>query len=450
RTCPTGWNTYKTGVKGCWKSVGQRATDVVFILGEDMITLPPNVCPPAETVDTYYDGPNNPIPTAKIQYTFTGSECVRTCPTGWNTYKTGLKGCWKSVGQGAKDVVFILGQDMITIPKNICPAPATLQTTYMGGFFTKNPQPTINVPYTATPTQCIQKCPLGWKSFTENGGGCLLSQKEVLLINKNDLTTKTAITPCPPNYTQSGTSCIISSVKSFNSNTWNQPDTCTNTTVNYVNPAKEGFATYEAPIQIRESTFPLNKMGFGNDRIRNSDTPPLHSLYVEPLRQKITLDTAPGPKYVNADDTLKPERANSYRYIRFRPIKTRNPDTNEVHVGKFRFFLGPNEIDMGNAKVSNPMGTWVGDIEDVIGRGYTNGWSDAHKKALVFSFPYSVLINGFTWITASPEKGIDGDPVQWKLEGSDNGVYWVTLRNQTNHNYPVPKERFQELPIFRF
>jgi hypothetical protein len=96
------------------------------------------------------------------------------------------------------------------------------------------------------------------------------------------------------------------------------------------------------------------------------------------------------------------------------------------------------------------MGTWVGDIDDVVGRDYRNGWSDSHKKAIVFAFPYAILMNGFTWTTANPEKGIDGDPVQWKLEGSTNGVFWVTLRNQTNHNYPVPKERFQELPIFRF
>ena len=242
----------------------------------------------------------------------------------------------------------------------------------------------------------------------------------------------------------------ISPVKPFSPAAWNQPSACANTTVNYVNPRKEGFNNYGTPIQIRESTAPLKKMGFGSDRTRNSDTPALNTQYVEPLRQKTTLETAPGPKYIDADDSIKPEKAKSYRYIRFRPIKTRNPNSYEVSVGKFRFFLGPNEIDMRNANVTNPMGTWVGDIGDVVGDGYTNGWSDAHKKALVFSFPYSILINGFTWTTANPDKGVDSDPVQWKLEGSDNGVYWVTLRNQTNHNYPVPKERFQELPIFRF
>lgn len=96
------------------------------------------------------------------------------------------------------------------------------------------------------------------------------------------------------------------------------------------------------------------------------------------------------------------------------------------------------------------MGTWIGDIEDVIGPGYTSGWSDLHKKAIVFAFPYATMVNGFSWTTANPDKGLAGDPVQWKLEGSQNGVYWTVLRDQTQHNFPVTVSRFQELPVFRF
>ena len=112
--------------------------------------------------------------------------------------------------------------------------------------------------------------------------------------------------------------------------------------------------------------------------------------------------------------------------------------------------MGKNEIDVQNAKVTNPMGSWVGDIEDVVSKEYTRGWSDVNKKALVFAFPYAILLDGFTLTTANPDKGIGGDPVQWKLEGSQNGVYWTVLRNQTHHNYPVPQNRYQELPVFRF
>jgi len=96
------------------------------------------------------------------------------------------------------------------------------------------------------------------------------------------------------------------------------------------------------------------------------------------------------------------------------------------------------------------MGSWIGDVDDVIGPGYKRGWSDLNKKAIVFAFPYATLVNGFTWTTANPDKGLGGDPVQWKLEGSQNGVYWTVLRDQTRHNYAVHEARFQELPVFRF
>ena len=220
---------------------------------------------------------------------------------------------------------------------------------------------------------------------------------------------------------------------------WNQPGACT-ANINYVNPLKEGF-TSEAPVHVSESTFPLTQSSFGLDIARNSGGPPLDSLFEEPLRQgESELD----------QPLLRPEKAKSYKYIRFRPIKTRDPWNQTVDVGKFRFLLGPAEVDLRFAKASNPMGSWVGDIQDVVGEGYRRGWSDLNKKAIVFAFPYAVLLDGFTWTTANPDRGVGGDPVQWKLEGSQNGTYWTVLRDQTRHNYLVPVARFQELPVFRF
>jgi hypothetical protein len=203
-----------------------------------------------------------------------------------------------------------------------------------------------------------------------------------------------------------------------------------------VNPFKEAFADYKKPIRVTESTFPLNTQGFG--LIRRNDDSEIDSLFKEPLRQTLS------------DETLPSTKSRSYKYIRFRPIKTRNPSNPEVSVGKFRFFLGENEIDIQNAKVTNPMGSWVGDVEQLSGEGYVSGWSDLHKKAIIFAFPYAVLMDGFSWTTANPDKGFGGDPVQWKLEASQNGVYWTVIRDQTKHDYPVPKDRYQELPIFRF
>jgi len=230
-------------------------------------------------------------------------------------------------------------------------------------------------------------------------------------------------------------------IKEFSKGVWNQTPFTP-----YVNPTKEAFQNYGAPIQVTESTFPLNTKSFGLDRARNGDSD-LDTLYKEPLRQVAGPGPGQGPKYLNVDEPL--EKAKSYRYIRFRPMLTRDPASESVSVGKFRFFLGKNEIDLTNAKVSNPMGTWIGDATDITGEGYKNGWTDLHKKSIIFAFPYPILMDGFTWITTNPDRGIGSDPVQWKLEGSQNGTFWTMLRDQSR-NYPVPVNRFQELPIFKF
>ena len=235
-------------------------------------------------------------------------------------------------------------------------------------------------------------------------------------------------------------------VSPFSSSSWNipysfdsvkMPSTATDNPFSYENPQKEAFENYGPPIQVSESTFPLSTSSFGNDRTRNNEGN-IETYYEEPLYQTETTVKTRGSK------------GNSYRYIRFRPYKTRNPENPTVNVAKFRFFLGKNEVDLRNAKVTNPMGTWVGRIEDVTTNGHEKGWSDAHKKAIIFAFPYPVLMDGFSWTTANPDAGVDGDPVRWKLEGSSNGIYWTTLRDQSSVSYPVSKTRFEELPIFRF
>ena len=220
-------------------------------------------------------------------------------------------------------------------------------------------------------------------------------------------------------------------------------------TVNYVNPQKEAFKNYGAPIQVAETTYPLNERAFGLDMARNKEGPALDSRFQVPLKQTLPPETAPSqsrPMELNEPSTAV---QNSYKYLRFRPILTRDPQNPSVDISKMRFFLDKNEIDIGAAKVTNPMGTWIGSVGDITGPGYRRGWSDSHKKALMFALPSPILLNGFSWTTASPDKGFGGDPIQWKLEGSTNGVYWTTL-HQPRHSFPVTKSRFQDLPIFRF
>lgn len=203
--------------------------------------------------------------------------------------------------------------------------------------------------------------------------------------------------------------------------------------VNYVNPVS-GFTDY-SPTTVE--AYPISKRGFGLDRARNSDAPIKDQQFVVPLEQEVLV---PEP----ADETP----VAAYKFLRFRPLKTRNPTNPSVHVSKFTFFLDGKAISLVKGKVSNPMGTWEGSITDVTGAGFKSGWSDDHKSPLLFAFPDAIAVNGYSLTTTIPENGLQGDPISWKLEGSLNSTYWTTLDVQTN--FPTPVERFKEIAVISF
>ena len=96
----------------------------------------------------------------------------------------------------------------------------------------------------------------------------------------------------------------------------------------------------------------------------------------------------------------------------------------------------------GYETATNPMGTWEGHMKDVTGPGTTSGWSDSHKKSLVFAFRDPIAIDAYSFTTSVPEAGIEGDPVSWKLESSQNGTFWTVRDTQTK--FPTPVGRFKE------
>ena len=169
--------------------------------------------------------------------------------------------------------------------------------------------------------------------------------------------------------------------------------------------------------------------GFGLDTGRNSQFTMKEAQFQVPLEQKLP-------------ETKKRVAPKSYRFLRFTPTKTRDPDAEAVHVGKFIFFYNEYPLFL-KGTVTNPMGTWEGTLQDVIGPGLRPGWSDSHKKSLVFAFRDPIAVDAYSISTAETKHGIQGDPVSWKLEGSPNGTYWTLLDTQTNVELPI--ERSAEL-----
>jgi hypothetical protein len=185
---------------------------------------------------------------------------------------------------------------------------------------------------------------------------------------------------------------------------------------------------------VTQSAIPLQQRGFGLDSARNSTDSFTTLQFTNPLQQV---------PHTKLSDEILP----SYKFIRFSPMKTRDPSSFSVGVGKISFFYEGERLDLqGLAKVTNPMGTWDGTLEDVTGNGLRTGWTDAHKKPLVFSFKDSILVDAYSITTATGTP--DSDPVAWKLEGSHNGTFWTGLDIQTR--FPTPVDRFKEIPPIAF
>jgi hypothetical protein len=145
----------------------------------------------------------------------------------------------------------------------------------------------------------------------------------------------------------------------------------------------------------------------------------------------------------NLPSKKRPSRkAPAYKFLRFTPLETRSPTAAAVNVGKFIFFYDEYPLFL-KGTVTNPMGTWEGTMADVIGPDIRPGWSDAHKKSLTFAFRDPIAVDAYSFTTALPEMGIEGDPISWKLEGSSNGTFWTIL--DTQKRFATPITRFADL-----
>jgi hypothetical protein len=219
-------------------------------------------------------------------------------------------------------------------------------------------------------------------------------------------------------------------------------------TANTIGSSRSGFTDYSPPfvnpnidskeyIDATEESYPLKAHGFGLDRKRNSgpETAIHEKQFETPLKQEIP--------FVKMETETQP----TYKYIRFRPLRTRDMNSEGVHIGKFTFYNGNDPIFF-EGTVTNPMGTWEGNIKHVVGPGLRKGWYDAHKKSLVFAFKVPLIINGYSFHTAAPGKSTGNDPIAWKVEGSTTGTFWTTLNEQKK--FPTPVERYKEIPIQAF
>ena len=199
----------------------------------------------------------------------------------------------------------------------------------------------------------------------------------------------------------------------------------------YSLPLAGGAAAATAPLTPFE-------MAVRNQSVGTTAAP----LYKKPAQVGLAAAANENPK-----ETLQQRAA--YKYLRFRPLYTRESTAAAVALSRITLFYGGSEIAINQARVTNPMGDWAGQAADVAGGGGGAGFRDVYKKALVFAFPQPILVDGFSFTTARGPRSAAEDPVAWKLEASHNGTFWQVLHDQST-SFPVPAKRGADLPLFKF
>lgn len=199
-----------------------------------------------------------------------------------------------------------------------------------------------------------------------------------------------------------------------------------NVAVPLTTAAVSGFTNYVPP--LTDDAYPLKARGFGIDRMRNSTDSVKEIQFMTPLKQEMPV-------------TEKGNDTTTYRFLRFVPLKTRIPDAYSIEVQRINFFYQGQPLAL-QGRVTNPMGTWEGDIDAVTGPRAT-GWIDNHKKPLVFAFKAPSMIDAYSLTTSI---GLTAnDPISWKMEASSNGTFWTLVDSQPR--FPTPIARGKDTDI---
>ena len=193
-------------------------------------------------------------------------------------------------------------------------------------------------------------------------------------------------------------------------------------------PARSGAQPQRRP------PLPQEQPAFGNDRLRNEDDITIDDYMNLPL-----VGAAKTHKNRNAladldEVTIKPS-AQAFQYFRLKVLKTRSPTATKVALGGVELRFGEEAIAIPGTLLWNPH---TGQKTPMNGPIFN--WEDDDQKELIWYVPMAVEVTAYR-LRTSAVASTDEDPVQWRLEGSLNGVYWTTLDDRSSEETFFPIER---------
>ena len=113
-----------------------------------------------------------------------------------------------------------------------------------------------------------------------------------------------------------------------------------------------------------------------------------------------------------------------------------------AHVAELNLYEGAALLVYGVG--SNPGGYNQGDHtpNKAFDGDLATKWLDDEKKPLVLTFPAPVRVTSYEWATAYDNTA--ADPVKWSLEGSNDGISWLSIDHTHAHGvYPTSLARQQ-------
>ncbi|QJE94676.1 lectin-like domain-containing protein [Luteolibacter luteus] len=135
--------------------------------------------------------------------------------------------------------------------------------------------------------------------------------------------------------------------------------------------------------------------------------------------------------------------ASNFRYVRFKATKLRSGvGTGTIQLAEFELYSGESkltEISVTNPGGDTPDAEGVEKLIDGIVAEGGNKWLDFTNSPVVFDLgTVSPTFDRYAFVTGgdAPER----DPIQWTLEGSDDGVVW-NLIEKVDFDYPTPERR---------
>ena len=153
----------------------------------------------------------------------------------------------------------------------------------------------------------------------------------------------------------------------------------------------------------------------------------------------LTATSFSGPASATTFVRSVPETTVNYRYVRFTPTKLRSDATAfGVQLSEFTLLSGITLIPAAGA--TNPGGSSVGGEgpEKAIDGDANSKWLDSNRRPLIVDLGSTVPITGYSFVTGNDFS--DRDPIQWSLQGSNNGTSWAIIE-QVDFDFPMPDAR---------